>query len=57
MLTCEECGCLVDPECTEIHEGWHAKLVTVNPEPPAPVNPTNWGDITIMPCACGKPGC
>lgn len=27
MLTCEECGCLVDPEATEIHENFHADLV------------------------------
>lgn len=28
MLTCEECGCLVDPESTKIHEDWHEDLVS-----------------------------
>lgn len=27
VLTCEDCGCLVDPEATEIHEKFHADLV------------------------------
>jgi hypothetical protein len=27
MLTCETCGCLVDPEMTEIHQNWHEDLV------------------------------
>jgi hypothetical protein len=27
MLTCEECGGLVDPEATDIHLNWHKDLV------------------------------
>lgn len=30
MLTCEECGCLVDPEATEIHQNWHETLVKID---------------------------
>jgi transcription initiation factor TFIIIB Brf1 subunit/transcription initiation factor TFIIB len=30
MLTCEECGCLVDPEATDVHADWHEKLVKKN---------------------------
>lgn len=28
MLTCEECGCLVDPEAVQVHQDWHEKLVS-----------------------------
>lgn len=33
MLTCDECGCLVDPDATELHQDWHEKLVTVPTSP------------------------
>lgn len=29
VLTCEECGCLVDPEMTETHQDWHESLVKI----------------------------
>lgn len=29
MLTCEECGCLVDPDMTETHQNWHDSLVKI----------------------------
>lgn len=41
MLTCEECGALVDPEATKLHQEWHEKLVTAS-KSPAPKN----GSIT-----------
>ncbi len=27
MLICETCGCLVDPELTEVHQNWHEDLL------------------------------
>lgn len=28
MITCDTCGCLVDPEMTQQHSDWHDDLVT-----------------------------
>lgn len=28
MLTCEDCGCLVDPELVDKHQDFHDKLVS-----------------------------
>jgi hypothetical protein len=45
MLTCEECGCLVDPELTEKHQDFHEDLVTksgLNRAALANPNRTTW---------------
>ena len=45
MLTCEECGCLVDPDLTERHQDFHTDLVTKSePNRTALANPnrTTW---------------
>lgn len=53
MLTCEECGCLVDPEATEIHETFHANLVSkddLTSSALANRGRTKLSDINILDC-------
>lgn len=49
MLTCEDCGCLVDPELTDRHQEFHDSLVKINHGPVANPNRTKWGDLNVLP--------
>jgi hypothetical protein len=45
MLTCDTCGCLVDPDSVETHQDWHTDLVTkseLNRASLANPNRTTW---------------
>lgn len=48
MLTCEECGCLVDPDATETHLNWHKDLVKINKGPVANPKRTKLTDINVL---------
>jgi hypothetical protein len=53
VLTCEDCGCLVDPEATEIHQDWHDKLAMKSDLPlNSLANPrrTQVNEITVQDC-------
>lgn len=55
MMTCEECGCLVDPseEMLQRHTDWHAELLTTKSLAKTPLaNPdrAKWGEFFVKDC-------
>lgn len=52
MITCEECGCLVDPaeEMLQKHSDWHDKVLVVETKPVANPQRTKWSDLNTLDC-------